>query len=138
MRKIEQIVIHCADTPVDMDIGAETIRRWHSDPKPEGNGWRDIGYHWVIRRDGTLDQGRKESVVGAHAGGHNRDSIGVCLVGGRGENGNAQFNFTKAQLLTLFALQEDLAARYPGSKVVGHNDLSKKPCPAFNVIAMFS
>ena len=52
--KTDTVVIHCADTPEDMDIGAEKIREWHTKER----GWDDIGYHWVIRRDGTLDPGR--------------------------------------------------------------------------------
>ena len=72
--KTDTVVIHCADTPEDMDIGAEKIREWHTKER----GWDDIGYHWVIRRDGTLDPGRPLEMQGAHAVAVNGSS--VCLL----------------------------------------------------------
>lgn len=130
MRQINKIVIHCADTPAGMDIGAEEIRRWHTDPRPNGNGWSDIGYHWVIRRDGTVEPGRPEEDPGAHVAGHNADSIGVCVVGGKDG-----FNFTRRQMAALEAKVIDLTSQHPGAKVVGHTDLDpRKPCPNFDVI----
>ena len=78
MRKINEIILHCSATPASMDIGAKEIRDWHVN----GNHWRDIGYHWVIRRDGTVEKGRPEYQVGAHCLNHNANSIGVCMVGG--------------------------------------------------------
>jgi hypothetical protein len=59
----------------------ETIRRWHTLPKPSGNGWEDIGYHYVISRDGKCREGRHRTLIGAHAAGRNTDSIGVCMIG---------------------------------------------------------
>jgi len=76
---IQKLIIHCADTPPNMDVGAEEIRRWHV----EGNGWSDIGYHYVIRRCGLIETGRDESTPGAHVRGHNTGSIGVCMVAAR-------------------------------------------------------
>lgn len=66
MRKIDRIVIHCSASPDNRDIGAEEIRQWH-----KSQGWKDIGYHWVIRRDGTIEQGRKEFDIGSHVKGFN-------------------------------------------------------------------
>ena len=126
MIRIKKIIIHAADTPASMDIGAEEIRRWHVGD----NGWRDIGYHYVIRRDGTLETGRDELAPGAHAAGHNIGSIGICLVGGKPD-----CNFTSAQWACLDALVKDLAKRYPDSEVIGHRDVSDKPCPMFDVKA---
>lgn len=125
MRKINKIIIHAADTPADMDIGAAEIDRWHKE-----RGWDGIGYHYVIRRDGTLERGRDESVQGVHAAGHNANSIGVCLVGGKPD-----CNYTSAQWSCLDALVNDLIRRYPDSEVIGHRDVSKKPCPMFDVKA---
>ena len=85
MRQIDHIIVHCSYTPPSMDIGAETIREWHTLPKPKGRGWSDIGYHWVIRRNGTVEAGRSEERAGAHAKGYNQDSIGICLIGGKSE-----------------------------------------------------
>jgi len=130
VRQINFVIIHCADTPADMDIGAEEIRRWHTDPKPKGNGWSDIGYHHVIRRDGTVEPGRDERRIGAHAYGRNEDSIGVCMVGGKPD-----CNFTAAQWATLATLVPELLDRYPFAQVIGHRDVSGKTCPNFDVLA---
>lgn len=121
-----------------MDIGAETIRRWHME-----NGWRDIGYNYVIRRDGTRELGRDLDndgdvieEVGAHAFGFNANSLGICLVGGKGENGGDETNFTDAQYESLKRLLRELAWKCPGAQIVGHNDLTDaKTCPTFDVKA---
>lgn len=81
--KPKRVILHCSDTPPHMDIGAKEIREWHMLTPPKGNGWQDIGYHWVIGRDGSLEPGRAENKQGSHCNGENHDSIGVCLVGGR-------------------------------------------------------
>ena len=133
MRDIDLIVLHCSATPPDMDIGVDTIHDWHV----HGNKWSDVGYHWIIRRDGTLEQGREEIMVGAHVSGHNNKSIGVCLIGGIDKSGKAESNFTRAQYECLFALKDDLDARYPQAKWKGHNELSDKACPSLNVVALF-
>ena len=125
MRQINKIIIHCADTPADMDIGAAEINQWHID-----RGWSGIGYHWVIRRDGALEEGRSESTPGAHAYGYNQDSIGVCMVGGK-----PACNFTSAQWSALDELVNDLIRRYSDAEVIGHNDVSEKPCPMFDAKA---
>ena len=89
MRKINEIIIHCSDTQEGCDVTAADIRRWHTTPKEKGGrGWRDIGYHYVIRLDGTIEVGRTIERVGAHCIGrngedHNSHSIGICYIGGR-------------------------------------------------------
>ena len=126
---IKSIVIHCADTPANMDIGVEEIKRWHLD-----RGWRDVGYHYVIRRNGEVEQGREEHVPGAHVAGHNEGSIGVCLVGGKPDA-----NFTKEQWKALEALVEYLTRKYPKAAVMGHRDLdSGKACPCFDAKAWWN
>jgi len=118
-----------------MNIGASTIRRWHV----EERGWRDIGYHYVIRRDGTIEQGRDDAVPGAHVRGHNAHSLGICLVGGMDKDGAAAVNYPEAQWASLDVLVRGLAAQYPAAVVCGHNDLTKsKTCPNFDVIEWFS
>lgn len=131
MRDIDHIIIHAADTPPDMDVGAEEIRDWHVN----GNGWRDIGYHWVIRRNGDVEPGREESVVGAHVAGHNANSIGICLVGGRGPDGGDDCNYTAAQWRALERLVAEVSERYPQADVKGHRDFSSKACPCFDAAA---
>ena len=132
-RPIDLIVIHCSATPPDMDIGLHQIRAWHL-----GKGWQDVGYHYIIRRDGKLEVGRPESQRGAHAKGHNRNSIGICLVGGTDANdrSKADFNFSLPQMVWLSDLLNKLAERYPNARLCGHRDLDPfKACPCFNVTA---
>jgi len=134
-RPIRKIIIHCSDTYRHMDWGREDIRRIHV----EENGWSDIGYHVIIRRDGSQEIGRDldgdgDSIehVGAHAYGHNADSIGICLIGGK-----PNFNFTWAQLAELKKVVESLKVNYPEAEIIGHNSVSHKECPMFDVEAMF-
>lgn len=128
--KTHYIVIHCADTPASMDIGAKEIRRWHV----EDNKWSDIGYHFVIRRDGRREIGRNIDVSGSHVKGFNSVSIGICMVGGKGGN-----NFTIAQFKELEKLVKEMVKKYPDAEVVGHCDLNAgKTCPSFNVIKWYN
>lgn len=131
MRVIKKLIVHCAYTTPSMDIGVEEIRVWHT----RDNGWSDIGYHYVIRRNGELEIGRKESIPGAHAIGHNYNSIGICLIGGKSAEGGDENNFTPAQFDTLESLIRDLRARFPCTEVLGHYEVDKhgKTCPNFNV-----
>ena len=134
MREIEYIVVHCADTYADMNIGVEQIRKWHLK-----RGWNDVGYHYVIRRNGQIELGRLEDTIGAHVSEHNAKSIGVCMVGGKARGDENPTNFTSAQWDSLYDTVTDLVARYPGAKVVGHCDLDdKKTCPTFDVPAWWS
>ena len=130
MRKINEIILHCSATPATMDVGAKEIRDWHVN----GNGWRDIGYHWVIRRDGTVERGRDEEMVGAHCLNHNAHSIGVCLIGGTTKNVKIpEDNFTEAQFASLAKLIMELKRRYPGASIHGHSEYADKACPVFSV-----
>ena len=133
MRTINLLIVHCSATKPFMDIGAVEIRKWHTDPKPKGNGWRDIGYHFVIRRDGTVEDGRPIDQVGAHVAGHNSDSIGICLVGGVDDAGVPAANFTPEQWKALEALLRVLRAKFPKSTIHGHNEYAAKACPSFDV-----
>jgi len=130
MRQINRIIVHCSWTPVGMDIGVDEIRRWHV----EGNKWRDIGYHYVIRRDGAVETGRQESEVGAHVAHQNADSIGICLVGGKRGPGT-DFNFSRHQMRSLEQLVNQLLTKYPHATVTGHRDWASRECPGFDVRA---
>jgi N-acetylmuramoyl-L-alanine amidase len=139
-RVISQIIVHCAYTPPSMDIGAKEIRAWHVD----GNGWLDIGYHYVIRRGGQVEPGRDLDgdgdvieEVGAHARGFNANSIGICLVGGKAEGADRpDCNFTTAQWDALDKLVRTLTQRFSGVAVIGHRDVDpNKDCPTFDVKA---
>ena len=130
MRPIREIIIHCAATPPNMDIGATEIDRWHRQ-----RGFKGIGYHFVIRRSGVLEQGRPLERIGAHAKGHNRYSIGICWVGGLDKNGKPADNRTDAQRTTLETLVKALHSIYPYARILGHRDLPgvNKACPCFDV-----
>lgn len=138
MRIIDKIIVHCADTFAHMDIGAKEIDRWHRE-----RGWKAIGYNYVIRRDGTIEKGRDldgdgnvDEEVGAHARGFNANSIGICLVGGKGEDGNPDANFTMLQYMALTTLKLKLLVKYPNADIMGHRDLDpSKDCPCFDVRA---
>ncbi|MFN4278323.1 MAG: N-acetylmuramoyl-L-alanine amidase [Ferrovibrio sp.] len=136
MRKTtDYIVIHCAATKPTMDIGAKEIERWHRE-----RGFFKIGYHFVIRRDGTIETGRALEEAGAHAQGFNHKSIGICLVGGIGMDGKAENNFTAEQWESLRSLVVRMKAQYPNAEVLGHRDLPgvKKDCPSFDVRGWWS
>lgn len=126
-RPIDLIVIHCAATPNGRPHTAADIRKWHTDPEPKGRGWSDIGYHHVLRIDGGLDLGRPLRRSGAHAAGHNSNSIGICLVG--------TDRFSPRQWEMLRHLLEDIELDYPAARIVGHRDLPNvhKSCPGFDV-----
>jgi len=134
MRNIDKIIVHCAATKPSMDIGVKEIRNWHLD-----RGWSDVGYHYIIRRNGKIEKGRSIDVVGAHARGHNKNSIGICLVGGVNENGKADDNFAIIQYQKLIMLIDFLAITFPGSEILGHRDLPgvTKECPCFDIKAWF-
>ena len=135
-------------TKPGVDFGADEIRSWHLD-----RGFSDIGYHYVIRRDGTQEDGRPIEQPGAHVQGHNAHSIGICLVGGRADDSPEtegldeftkqellwEFNYTHLQMTTLLALVDHLQGRFPEAAVIGHRDFPgvTKRCPGFEVATYF-
>ena len=131
MRKIEKIIIHCSATPEGKDYTVAQIRDWHV----RGNGWSDIGYHFVIDRYGVVHKGRPVEKVGAHTKGQNARSIGICLIGGMdAENKRPKDTRTPAQRVALVQLVKELKATYGESVTVhGHNEFAAKACPSFNV-----
>ena len=118
------ITVHCSATKTGVYFTAQQIKKMHTDPKPVGKGWRDIGYHYVIRTDGVVEKGREDNVQGAHVSGFNENNLGVCLVGGVGSNGKPLNNYTEPQLHALYALIIELCGKYkiPFSNVFGHRD----------------
>lgn len=130
LKKVNYIVIHHAATPAHMDVGVDEIRQWHI-----ARGFNDIGYHYLIRRNSVIEHGRDEKVQGAHVKNYNDESIGICIVGGLGANGQGENNYTDAQMNALGYLVRDLSRSYPDAIVCGHRDLDKKKpeCPMFDV-----
>jgi N-acetylmuramoyl-L-alanine amidase len=134
---VTEIILHCADTRPEWMAGrpiaekVAEIRRWHV----EQRGWRDIGYHWVIDRDGTAAPGRSETEIGAHVEGHNRGTIGICLLGGFGASADDAFekNFTSAQATAVKWMIGKIKGRATIRRVSGHNDYAAKACPGFRI-----
>ena len=135
MRAINKIIIHCSATPEGQDFTVQQIRQWHTTPKPKGNGWSDIGYHFVIYRDGSVHKGRPLEQIGAHTLGYNANSIGICDIGGCAADGSPKDTRTEAQKTALIKLVAELKARFPKAMVHGHNEFAAKACPSFNVQA---
>ena len=127
-KETTEIIIHCAATKPSMKVDATVIDRWHRE-----RGWLKIGYHYVINRDGSIEIGRNEDTVGAHARGHNATSVGICMVGGLSEEGKPEDNFTDNQWQMLTRLVDGLTSKYPEAEVIGHNNVSSKDCPCFDV-----
>ena len=132
MRPVNEIIVHCSATKPTMNIGSEWIRRIHI----HENKWRDIGYHYVIRRNGAIEDGRSIEKVGAHCNGHNTGTIGICMVGGITETGRPENNFTPEQFEAVQNLIYSLVTIHPTiKKLSGHNDYANRACPCFNVHA---
>jgi N-acetyl-anhydromuramyl-L-alanine amidase AmpD len=143
--RTDLIVLHCSATRASQPVTAAQIREWHL-----ARGWSDIGYHRVVRRDGTVEAGRALDAVGAHVAGFNARSVGICLVGGLDDRTGAPADtFTPAQWASLRALVTELLRRYPNAGITGHRDLSPdrdgdgvvgphewlKNCPCFDARA---
>lgn len=128
-RPIKRIILHCSATVEGKDFTVEDIRRWHKE-----KGWADIGYHYVIYRNGSIMKGRSINLVGAHCSGYNTGSIGIVYIGGLAKDGKtAKDTRTEAQKQSLRDLVRSLKILYPGATVHGHNEFSSKACPSFNV-----
>jgi N-acetylmuramoyl-L-alanine amidase len=142
-REITEIFVHCSATAPgwlkdDLIKQRREITRWHV----EERGWAGIGYNTLIGRRGEYALGRdldgdgnSYEEVGAHAYGHNKNSVAICLLGGRGSNERDQFrdHFTEAQARSLANEISRLKARWPNARVRGHNEVAAKACPGFNV-----
>ena len=117
---IEKIIIHCSATPNGRYHNAEDIHRWHKE-----RGWDGIGYHYVITTKGEMQQGRPEFWKGSHALKHNNNSIGICLIG------TDEYNQDQWSVLT--RLLTGLTSKHINAKIIGHNEVSDKKCPGFDV-----
>lgn len=123
MRRIDLIVVHCSDSDVKNHDDIKVITRWHME-----RGFSDIGYHFVITKDGGIHIGRAVWLSGAHAKGFNKQSIGICLTG--------KNKFSDAQFASLKKLCDNLRKQHGISRrdIVGHRALNtNKTCPNFNV-----
>lgn len=133
-RNIKELIVHCSATPEGKDYSVDTIRQWHLQ-----RGFSDIGYHYVIYRDGSIHIGRDESIIGAHCAGHNTNSIGVCYIGGCASDGKTPKDTrTTEQKQSLVKLLKELKIKYPQASIHGHRDFANKACPSFDATKEYS
>lgn len=128
MRTINEIILHCSATKEGKHFDASDIRDWHVN----GRGWSDIGYHFVILLDGTIEHGRPVEKQGAHVKSRNRNSIGVCYIGGLDDNGKPKDTMTEEQEASFLDIVHSLRLVFgEGISVSGHNEYANKACPSF-------
>ena len=130
MRKIDLIIIHCSATRVNQNFPIESLEACH-----KAQGFRSIGYHYYITKDGVIYPCRSEEMIGAHAKRYNAHSIGICYEGGLDANGKPADTRTPAQKQSMEQLLQSLCTDYPDAEILGHRDLPwvKKACPCFDV-----
>lgn len=142
MRQITEIILHTTATAPEWMSGhsalakMKEVRRWHM----EDRKWKNIGYHYLIDRNGEVVEGRPIDQDGAHVKGRNKGTIGIALVGGLGGSRDDAFsaNYTPAQDRALIALIRDLHGKYGKVPVTGHNQYANKDCPCFDAPAWFA
>ena len=133
MRIITLLIVHCSAVRPGQRSSAKDINGWHRD-----KGWNGIGYHYVVRRDGSIELGRPIEEVGAHCVGHNSHSIGICYEGGLDANGEEADTRTPEQKVALRKLLEKLHQQFPKALIVGHHDLNPgKKCPCYDVVTEY-
>lgn len=146
-RAMYTIVVHCSATKENKDYTSADIKKWHLE-----RGFNDIGYHFIIRLDGTIEIGRQLDKIGAHVSGNNTGTIGVCYIGGLNSNGKSKDTRTDKQKESLKNLINLLKGLTNAKKVLGHRDYSKdlnnngiiepneyiKDCPCFDVKKEFN
>ena len=126
-RNIREIIVHCSATPDGKDFTVDDIRKWH-----KARGFSDVGYHYIVYRDGSVHDGRSVHLVGAHCTNHNANSIGVCYIGGVATDGKTPKDTrTPQQKEALLTLLKQLKSLYPQAKIYGHRNFSNKACPSF-------
>ena len=127
VRNITEVIVHCTATPAGRDVTVADVDRWHRQ-----RGFAGIGYHYLVALDGTVHAGRDVDIAGAHCRGHNRNSIGVCYVGGLDAARRPAATRTPEQRGALRGLLAALKRLYPGAVVRGHRDFAAKACPCFD------
>lgn len=142
-RTVNKVYIHCSDSNIASHDNIATITKWHTDPKPPkgekmrpgyGKGWKWVGYHYFIRQDGTIEEGRtleeQPAAQGLYKGKYyNKESIAICLSGGRYKKLDS---FTLYQFKSLKELCEEINQSYYNITFHGHCEVSKKTCPVFD------
>ena len=125
-RYINDIIVHSTATPEGRDVTRTDIDAWH-----KARGWKGIGYHYLVRIDGTIERGCAISQPGSHCRGHNAHSIGIAYVGGTDAHGRPQDTRTEAQKAAMLKLLAELVKMYH-CRVHGHRDYAQTDCPSFD------
>lgn len=143
MTKLKYLVLHCTATAEGREVSSKEIRRWHTDPVSKGGrGWKQVGYTDLVHLDGTVermvDNNEDANVdpweVTNGAKGYNSVSRHVVYAGGLAKDGKtAKDTRTASQRAALEAYVKDFHRRFPGVRIVGHNELAAKSCPSFDV-----
>ena len=123
------IIVHCSATRETQDYTADQLRRDHL-----ARGFIDVGYHFYIRRDGTVTRHRRLDEVGAHCRPFNRCSIGICYEGGLDANGKPKDTRTLEQRGAIITLLIELKRKFPNAMIRGHNEMPgsvPKACPCY-------
>ena len=115
--RTDYIALHHAAA---VTCSAQQIDEWH-----KNNGWSGIGYHYFVRKDGSIYRGRPEWALGAHVSGMNNCSLGICAEG----DYDKEQAMPAAQKSAIIALIKDVKSRYPQAKIVGHRDIGSSDCP---------
>ncbi len=134
MRSISLIIIHCSAVRPWQNSSVKDIDGWHRD-----RGYRNgCGYHYVVRRDGSIEKGRPLEMIGAHCKHHNEHSIGICYEGGLNMKGLAEDTRTAEQKVAMRELLEQLHEQFPRALIVGHHVFNPmKSCPCFDAVAEY-
>ncbi|MCD8309707.1 MAG: N-acetylmuramoyl-L-alanine amidase [Prevotellaceae bacterium] len=132
---VRYLILHCSATRCDQDYTAQQLKRDH-----KARGFRTVGYHFYVRKDGSVTQHRRLWEVGAHCRPYNRCSIGICYEGGLDEEGQPKDTRTSAQTNTLRHIFASLKTIFPDALICGHRDLpgtTPKACPCLDTAAVF-
>ena len=125
---IDEIIIHCSATKAGRPFDGEDIESWH-----KARGFCQCGYHFVVTLEGQIQGMRPTFYVGAHCEGHNKNSIGVCYIGGLDRvTGEPKDTRTEAQRESLEVLLKHLCRKYAIKRISGHRDYAAKACPCFD------
>lgn len=122
-RHVSRVFLHCSASDAPSHDDVSVIRKWHTDPKPKGRGWSDVGYHYFIKKNGEIQEGRPLSKIPAAQHGHNTGTIAICLHGLK--------DFRPEQRLALKELCHEINSQYQVLTFHGHCEVSKKSCPVF-------
>lgn len=127
-RSIRTITMHCSDSDNPIHDDFDIIKKWHTSPPPKGRGWSNIGYHYLILKNGYIHDGRPLNVIPASAKGHNKDTIAICLTG--------REIFSKKQFDSAVLLCRTFLTAYaiPIDSIFPHNHFNPdKTCPNFDI-----